>query len=146
MQAAGTGRSEVGGGWQVAGGGRCMVAEIMTSVDIIVCTLSLALPPRRDLTMPHGYVVDNCSLRFCRNGGLLDLAESRSLTRIVQQDLLPTSHRLWACVYVFSSGLLVIMVMVILAMVMVLLAVTIVPEVLRLADWLRQCQHQGFQT
>jgi hypothetical protein len=38
------------------------------------------------------------------------------------------------------------MVMVILAMVMVLLAVTIVPEVLRLADWLRQCQHQGFQT
>ena len=96
--------------------------------------------------MPHRYAVDNCSLRFCRNGGQLELAESRSLTRIVQQNLLPTSHRFWACVHVFTSGLLVIIMMVIQALVMVLVAVTIVPEVLRLADWLRQCQNQDFQT
>jgi hypothetical protein len=54
--------------WQVAGGGRRMVAKIMTSVDIIVCALSLARPSRQDLTMPHNHGVDNCSLRFGRNG------------------------------------------------------------------------------
>ena len=59
LQVPGTGRRVAGGRWH-------MVAEIMTSHDIIVWTVSLARPPRQDLTMPHGHGVDNCSLRFCR--------------------------------------------------------------------------------
>jgi len=66
-----------------AGGGRwVVVAEIMTSVDIMVWTLLLAHPLRWDLTMPHGYGVGNCRLTFCRKGGQLDLGESRALTQI----------------------------------------------------------------
>ena len=34
--APGSGMGEVGGGWRVAGGRRRIVAEIMTSVNIIV--------------------------------------------------------------------------------------------------------------
>jgi hypothetical protein len=51
LMAPGSGMGEVGSGWRVAGGGRRIVAEIMTSVNIIVWTLSLGWPPRRDLTM-----------------------------------------------------------------------------------------------
>ena len=87
---------EAGGGWQVAGG-RWWVADggqIMTSVNIRVWTLSFAHSPRQDLIMPPGHGVDNCSLRFCRQGRQLDLGESRSLTQIVQWNLLPVSHQL----------------------------------------------------
>jgi len=81
----------VGGVWHVVGGG-WRVAEILTSVDIIVRTLSRARPPRRDLTMPHGHGVDNCSLRFCKKGRQLDLGESRSPIQIFQWNLLLASH------------------------------------------------------
>jgi len=78
---------EAGGGRRVAGGGRRVAAaEIMTSVDIIVWTLFLARPPRRDLTMPHGHGVDNCRLTFCRKGRQLDLGESRSMIPPVRTD------------------------------------------------------------
>jgi hypothetical protein len=65
----------------------------------------------------------------------LDLGESRSPTQIFQQNLLPTSHRLWAYVRAFSLRLMVMMVMVMammmIAMVMVLVMVITVLEVLR---------------
>jgi len=91
------------GRWRVAGGGR-RAAEIMTSVYIIVRILSLARPPRRNLTMPHDHGVDTCSLRFCRNGRQLDLGESRSPTQIFQGNLLLASHGLWVYVCVFGPG------------------------------------------
>jgi hypothetical protein len=78
-------------------------ADIMTSVDIIVGTLYFAQPPRRDLTMPHGHGVDNCSLRFYKKGRQLDLGESRSLTQIFQWNQLLASHRLWVYVYAFAA-------------------------------------------
>jgi len=79
----------VGGVWCMADGGRCMVAEIMTSVDIIVWTLSLAQPPQQHLKKPHTHGVDNCSLRFRRKGRQLNLVESRSPTQISQRNLAP---------------------------------------------------------
>jgi len=85
--------------------------------------------------MPHGHGVDNCSLRFCRKGRQLDLGESRSPTQIFQRNLLPASHRLWACVRTFGLGL---MAMVMKAMVMVSVVVIIVSEALRQVGWLRQ--------
>jgi hypothetical protein len=99
--------------------------------------------------MPHGHGVDNCGLRFCRKGRQLDLGESRSPTQILQQNLLPASHRLWAYVYAFGPRLtvmmaMVMMAMVMMAMVMVLVVVTIVPEALRQVGWLRQRQHPRF--
>jgi len=44
-------RQKVCGMWQVPGDRQCMLAKIMMSVNIIVWTLSLAQPPRQDLTM-----------------------------------------------------------------------------------------------
>jgi hypothetical protein len=81
--------------------------------------------------MPHGNGVDNCSLRFYRKGRQLDLGESRSPTQILQQNLLPASHRLWAYVCAFGPGQIVIMAIVMIAIVIVLVLVTIVPEALR---------------
>jgi len=125
------------GMWQVAGSG-WRAAEIMTSVYIIVWILSLARPPRRNLTMPHEHGVDNCSLRFSRNGRQLDLGESRSPTQIFQRNLLLASHGLWAYVCAFGPGLMVMMEMIMTAMVMVSVMVIIVPEALRPVGWLRQ--------
>jgi len=92
----GGGRREACGVWQVAGGRWRILAEIMTSVDMVVCTLSLARPPWQDLTMLQGHGVDNCSLRFCRKGRQLDLAESRSPTQFSQRNVQPVSRRFWA--------------------------------------------------
>jgi len=94
--------------------------------------------------MPHGHGVDNCSLRYCRKGRQLDLGESRSPTQIVEQNLLPASHRLWAYVCAFGPGLMVMMAMVMMTMVIVSVMVIIVPEVLGQVGWLRQRQHQSF--
>jgi len=90
--------------------------------------------------MPHDHGVDNCSLRFCRNGRQLDLGESRSPTQIFQRNLLLASHGLWAYVCAFGPGLMVMMAMVMTAMVMVMVSVMviIVPEALRQVGWLRQ--------
>jgi hypothetical protein len=98
--------------------------------------------------MPHDHGVDNCSLRFCRNGRQLDLGDSRSPTQIVQPNLLLASHGLWAYVCAFGPGLMVMMVMVMMAMVMMAMVMTamvivsvmviIVPEALRQVGWLRQ--------
>jgi len=52
--------------------------------------------------MPHGHGVDNCSLRFYKNGRQLNLGESRSPTQIFQWNLELASHRLW--VYVCGFG------------------------------------------
>jgi len=123
---------------RVAGGGWHMVAEIMRSVDIIVWILSLPRPPRRDLTMPHGHVVDNCSFRFCRKGRQLDLGESRSPTQIIQRNLLLASDGLWANVCAFGLGPMVTMAMVMMVMVTMSVMVIIVPETLRPAGWLCQ--------
>ena len=121
----------VGGGWRPA--------EIMMSVYIIVLILSLARPLRRNLTMPHNHGVDNCSLRFCRNGRQLDLGESRSPTQIFQENLLLASHGLWAYVCAFGPGLMVMMAMVMMVMVMAaMVMVIIVPEALRQVGWLHQ--------
>jgi hypothetical protein len=97
LQGPGTGRRVVGGGWLVA------AAEIMTSVDIIVGTLFLVRPPRRDLAIHHGHGVDNCSLRFYKNGRRLDLGESRSPTQIFEWNRLLASHRLWVYVSAFGA-------------------------------------------
>jgi len=105
--------------------------------------LSLARPPRQDLKMLHTHGVDNCSLRFRREGRQLDLGESRSPTQIFQQNLVPASDRLWAYVRAFGPGLMGKMAMA-MAMVMVLAIVIIVPEVLIQVGWLRQHQHQSF--
>jgi hypothetical protein len=89
--------------------------------------------------MPHDHGVDNCSLRFCRNGRQLDLGESRSPTQIFQRNLLLASHGLWAYVCAFGPGLMVMMAMVMMAMVMAaMVMVIIVPEALRQVGWLRQ--------
>jgi len=85
---AASGRGRIAGFvWWAVFGGRCVAggvwrraAEIMTSVDIIVWTISLARPPRQDLMMPHGHGVDNCSLRFRRKGRQFNHGESRSPT------------------------------------------------------------------
>ena len=104
LQAPGTGRQVAGGSRREAGGGRLVVAtEIMTSVDIVVETLFLAWPLQRDLTIPHGHGVDNCSLRFCKKGRQFDLGKSRSPTRIFQRNQLLTSHRLWVYMYTFRA-------------------------------------------
>ena len=94
--------------------------------------------------MPHDHGVDNCSLRFCRNGRQLDLGESRSPTQIFQRNLLLASPGVWEYVRAFGLGLMVIMAMVMMemvmtAMVMVSVMVVIVPEALRQVGWLRQC-------
>jgi hypothetical protein len=79
--------------------------------------------------MPDGHGVDNCSLRFCRNGRELDLGESRSPTQIIQWNLLLAFHRLWAYVYAIGAdgdhgeGMMVMM--------MVSVMVIIVPEAIR---------------
>jgi hypothetical protein len=65
--------------------------------------------------MPHGHSINNCSLRFCREGRQLDLGESRSPVQIFQRNLLP-----------------------------VLVMVIIVLEVLRQVGWQRQRQRQSF--
>ena len=52
------------GMWQVAGGRSRILAEIMTSFDMVVYTISSARPPLEDLTMLQGHGIDNCSLRF----------------------------------------------------------------------------------
>ena len=93
--------------------------------------------------MPHDHGVDNCSLRFCKNGRQLDLGESRSPTQIFQGNLLLASHGLWAYVCAFGPGLIVTMGMVMMAMVMMVMVmvsvmVIIVPEALRQVGWLRQ--------
>jgi len=54
--------------------------------------------------MPHDHGVDNCSLRFCRNGRQLDLGESRSPTQIFQRNLLLASHGLWAYVCIWAGA------------------------------------------
>jgi len=53
--------------------------------------------------MPHGYGVDNCSLRFCKKCRQLDLGESRSLTQNFQWNVLRASHRLWVYVCAFGT-------------------------------------------
>jgi len=96
--------------------------------------------------MPHHHGVDNCSLRFCRNGRQLELGESRSPTQIFQRNLLLASHGLGVYVGAFGLGLMVMMAMVMIVIVMVSVMVIMVPEALRQVDWLRQRPHQSFYT
>jgi hypothetical protein len=95
--------------------------------------------------MPHDHGVDNCSLRFCRNGRQLDLGESSSPTQIFKRNLLLASHGLRAYVCVVEPWLMVMMAMVMMAMVIMAMVMTamvmlsvIVPEALRQVGWLRQ--------
>ena len=82
--------------------------------------------------MPQDHGVDNCNLRFCRNGRQLDLGESRSLTQFSQRSLQPLPCRFWA--YVCSSGLGL---MVTLVMVRVVVIVTVMePKALSQVGWL----------
>jgi hypothetical protein len=71
--------------------------------------------------IPYGQGVDNCSLRFGRNGGLFDLRVSIYLTKILQRNLVSHFHQFWAYVYTFGLGLMEMMAMAIaMAMVMVM--------------------------
>ena len=136
-----------GGGWWVADGAWCMVAEIMMSVEIIVWTLYLARALWQDLMMPYGHGVDNCSLRLRRKHRQFELGESRSLTKIFRRNQLLASHRLWVYVCAFGLRLMEMMAMAMamaIAIVMVLVIVIIVPEILRQVGWLHQCQYQSF--
>ena len=65
-------------------------------------------------------------------GRQLDLGESRSPTQIVVQNLLPTSHRLWAYERAFSLGLMVMMAMV-MAMMMITMMMVLVMVITVLA-------------
>jgi len=123
----------VWGRWRAAYGSR-----IMTSVDIIVWTLSLAQPPWQELPMPHGHGVDNWMLGFRRKSRQFKLVESRSPTKIFHRNLEPASHWLWPYVCAFGPGMMVMLAMVMTAMVMVSVMVIIVPEALRQVGWLRQ--------
>jgi len=145
---------KVGSVWRAAHGMWCMadgrghiVAKIMTFVDIIVWTLSLAYPPWQDLMIPHGHGVDNRCLWSHRKGRQFELGESRSPTQSSQRNLVPTSDQLWAYVCPFGLVRIEMMAMAMamaMAMVMVLVIVIIVPEVLRQVGWLCQRQHQSF--
>jgi len=121
-----------GGGWEADSRWQVMVAEIITSVNIMVQTIVIPEPLCRDLTMPSGHGVDNCSLTFCRNSRQLDLGESRFPTQIFQRNLLPAFHQLWLYAFVFSLRLMVmirmVMAMMMIAMVMVLVMVIMVLE------------------
>jgi amino acid transporter len=121
----------VGGMWQVAGS-RWRVAEIMTSVNIIVSITSLMPPQRRNLTMPHNHGVDNRSLSVCWNGRKLDLGESRSPTQIFQRKLVLASHGYWALVCAITLGLMVMIGMVMIAMVMMAMMIAMVVMVIML--------------
>jgi hypothetical protein len=117
--------------------------------------------------MPHGHGVESCSLSFCSKGRQLQLGESRSPTQIVQQNLLPTSHQLWAYKWAFGLKLMMVMAMVIMAMVMMAMVmmamvmmvmvmmamvmtamvsvmVITVSVALRQVGWLNQRSHQSF--
>jgi len=73
----------LGGKWREADGGRRVAAaDMMPLVNIIVWTLCLLRPPRRDLTMPHCQGVDNCSLTSRRIGRKLSLGEGGCPTQI----------------------------------------------------------------
>jgi len=139
LQVPGTGRCEAGGVWwvviggchvacSVADWGQHMVAEMMTLVNLIVGTVSLAQPRWQDLTMPHGHRVDHSTLRICRKGKQFDHEESRSPTQIFKRNIVPACHRLWAYVRAISLGLIEMMAMA-MAMVLVIVIVMIVPEV-----------------
>jgi hypothetical protein len=105
-----------------------MVAEIVTSVDILIWTLSSAPPPQQDLTMPYGHGVDNCSFRYCRKGRQLDLRKSRSPTQFSQWNLQPASRRFWAYVCAFGPGLLAMMMMVMVMVMMMVMVTVMVPK------------------
>jgi len=92
--------------------------------------------------MPYGQGVDNCTLRFCRNGRQFDLGVSRSPTQIVLWNLVPAYHQFWVYVCAFGLGLMEIMAMAMamaMAMLLVIVIEIIVSEVLRQVGWLRQC-------
>jgi len=126
------------GVWCGADGGQCMVVEIMTSRNVIVSTISLVWPLRRDHMMPHGHGVDNCCIRPRRKGRSLELGEYRSPTQTFKQDLLRTSHRLWAYVCELFLGLIVIMAMLMAMIMLAMVMVITVQEPLRQVGWLRQ--------
>ena len=87
----------------MAGKRLVVVGEFMASADIIVWILFFAQPLRRDLMMPHGHGVENCSFRFCKNARQLDLGESRSLIQIVNWNQQHDSHWLWVYVCAFGT-------------------------------------------
>jgi len=129
-------RQAPGGVRLVVGGWQHMVSKLMTLVDLIVWTLSLAWLLLHDLIMPHSHGVANCSPGFCRKARHFNPGESRSLTRIVRQNLLPASNQFCPSVCEFCLGLLVMITMVMLMeMVMVLMMVN-VPKVLSQVHWL----------
>jgi hypothetical protein len=61
-----------GRSWVVGCGGHIM-AEITTSINIEVWTISLLCTPQWVLAMPHSYCIDNHNFRFGRNSRKLDL-------------------------------------------------------------------------
>jgi hypothetical protein len=129
-----------------------MATEIMTPIDIILCTMHLDWPPQRDLTTPHGHGVDNCSPLFGTKGRQLDLGVSRYPTQIFQRNMLSACHRSWADMSAFGLGLMVIMAMMLMAMVMmamvmmamVTVMVITVPVALRQVGYLHQHLHESF--
>jgi len=135
------GRHVACGRGRLAGSRWWMLANIMTSVDFILWTLSLARILLQDLTMSHGHGVPNCSFRFCRLGLQLDLGECRSPSQCAQRNPQPVSCRCWGYVYAFSPGLMVLMVTVMIVIVMVLaLVLVMVPKALSQVGWLHQRQ------
>jgi hypothetical protein len=60
-----------GRAWVVGSRGH-IVAEIITSINIKVWTISLLCPPQWDLAMLHSYSIDNCNFRFSRKSRKLD--------------------------------------------------------------------------
>jgi len=91
----------------------CTAAKIITLVIILLWTISFAQPLPQVLTVSHSYGIDNCSLRFFRQGTQFDLGDSRSPTQTVHHYQLTALPPVWVHMYVFSLGILVMMVMVI---------------------------------
>jgi hypothetical protein len=62
-----------GRSWVVGSSGGQIMAEIITSINIKVWTISLLCPPQWDLAMPHSYGIDNRNFKFGRKSRKLDL-------------------------------------------------------------------------
>jgi len=129
------------GRWQVVcgiccvpGGMQHMVAEIITSVDIIVWILSLVQPPQQDLTLPNHHGVDMCSNGYCRNGRWLVLGVNRSPTQIFQQNLLNGSRWFLAAMCAFGPGVMV-MIAIAKAMAMAIAMPMPMPMPMVFGDW-----------
>ena len=82
------GRPQMVCGWcPIVDGRQCMLAKMMTSVNMVILTLLSVWPPGQDLKLSQGYGVENRSLICSRKDKQLDFTESRSHTQFSHRDV-----------------------------------------------------------